>query len=135
MVMKKIRNQKYVCLLLAVIVMILGICLERVPANALFSCSKNTSVIRSDSTYKEVAVYQTETFKDREVLNSLKLAKREVRRNQERMTSAALCVFGADTLLSNYQSSQSAEEDRLYYETLCSFAILTYIHNQDGEKA
>ena len=132
--MEKIRNQKWVCLVLAVIVMIPGICLERVPANSLFSCTKNTSLIGTDDTYKNISVYRAENFNQREVLGSMRLARRDVRRNQVR-TAAVLYISNADILLQNFQSKQIVGEDRLYYETLCSLAILTYIHNQDGEKA
>lgn len=132
--MEKIRNQKWVCLVLAVIVMISGICLERVPANSLFSCTKNISIIGTDDTYKDISVYRAENFNQREVLGSMRLARRDVRRNQVR-TAAVLYISNADILLQNFQSKQIVGEDRLYYETLCSLAILTYIHNQDGEKA
>ena len=64
----------------------------------------------------------------------MRLARRDVRRNQVR-TAAVLYISNADILLQNFQSKQIVGEDRLYYETLCSLAILTYIHNQDGEKA
>lgn len=132
--MEKTRNQKWVCLILAVIVMISGICLERVPANALFSCTKNSAITRIDDTCKDLGVYRTETFNQREVLSSLRLARREIRRNQVR-AAAMLCISSADILPQNFQSKKLAGEDRLYYEILCSLAILTYIHNQDGEKA
>ncbi len=132
--MEKTRNQKWVCLILAVIVMISGICLERVPANALFSCTKNSAITRIEDSCKDLEVYRTESINQREVLSSLRLARREVRRNQVR-AAVVLSISSADILLRNFQSKQIVGEDRLYYETLCSLAILTYIHNQDGEKA
>ena len=135
LVMERIRNQKWACLLLAAIVMISGICLERVPANAYFSCTKNSSVTRADMIYKEISVYREETFNQREVLNSLRLARRDVRRSQTRVATETLCLSNADIIPQNYQSASMPGEDRLYYETSCSLAILTYIHNQDGEKA
>lgn len=132
--MEKTRNQKYACLLLAVIVMISGICLERVPADAFFSCTKNSTITRSDSTYKDLSLCRTETLNQREVLNSLCLAKREGRRGQAR-AAAALYFSNADILPHIFQSNQGKGEETQGYEILCSLVVLTYIHNQDGEKA
>ena len=82
MVMEKVRNQKYACLILAVIIMISGICLERVPADALFSCVQDSSIISTDSVCKEIPAYRTETFNQREVLNAIRVTGRDARRSQ-----------------------------------------------------
>lgn len=113
-------------------IMISGICPERVPADAFFSCSQNSSITGMDNIHNELSVCRTETFSQREVLNSLRLSKRESRRNQVGAT-AVLHSSGTDILPYIFQSNQRDED--ICYETLCSLAILTYIHNQDGEKA
>ena len=132
--MEKTRNQKYACLLLAVIVMISGICLERVPADAFFSCTENSAITRSDSTYKDLSVCRTETLNQREVLNSLRLARRDGRRGQTRVVTA-LFFSDADILPHIFQTTQKRRQENQDYEILCSLTVLTYIHNQDGEKA
>lgn len=133
-VMKKIRNQKWACLVLAVIVMISGICLERVPADAFFSCVKNTSFTGIDHTDKELSVYRAESLNQREVLNSLRVSRRDGRRSQTRVASV-FCSLNVDILPHIFHLNQRKGDDRYGYETWSSLAILTYIHNQDGEKA
>lgn len=120
---------------MAVIVVISGICLEKIPANALFSCTKGCSINGTDSIYKDLSVYRTESLSQREVLNSMRIAGRDARRSQVRITAAVLFLSIADILPRNFQSTRSVGEGRLCYEIMCSLAILTYIHNQDGEKA
>ena len=135
MVMEKVRNRKWACLILAVIVMISGICMERVPANAFFSCTKSSSITGMDSIYKDLTVYRTETLNQQEVIDSIRLTGRDARRSQVRATVSALYFSCADILPPYIQSAGITGKSGLCFDAMCSLAILTYIHNQDGEKA
>lgn len=134
--MGKERNQKWVCLLLVITVMISGICLEKIPTDSYFSCKQTNTIAKADGVLRDVSAYKTETLSQREVLSSLRSVKRELRRNQVR-TSALLgnCLSKEVFLPQIIQSNQAAEGDGIYCKTSCSAAILSYIHKQDGEKA
>lgn len=134
--MRKERNQKWICLFLVIAVMILGICLEKIPADSYFSCKQESTIAKADGVLRDISAYKTETLSQREVLSSLRSAKRELRRNQVR-TSALLGNYlsSEEFLPQIFQSKQAAGGDSIYCKTSCSAAILSYIHNQDGEKA
>ena len=136
LMMGKVRNHKWICLFLAIVIMISGICLEKIPADSFFSCSHSNTIAKSDGILRDVSAYKTETLSQREVLSSLRTAKRETRRNQVRTGfQTGFCVSYAEFLPQNFQSNQAAELDTRDCEGSSSVAILSYIHNQDGEKA
>lgn len=132
--MKKIRNHKLICIVMMIAIMISGICLNEIQANSYFSCKQESSITSPDNTLDEGSIYRTERLSQREVIRSI----RQVRTNTRRASSKAeselcFCSFDVDILPQKFHSI-SAIEERLYYETLRSIAILNYIHKQDGEK-
>lgn len=134
--MRKVRNQKWICLMLVIAVMISGICLEKIPANSYFSCQKASAIAKADSVLRDVSACRTESLSQREVLSSLRSAKGEAKRNQVRVSYlSGLCLSNAELLPQMFQSKQAAEEEGTYCKASCSAAILSYIHKQDGEKA
>lgn len=134
--MGKVRNQKWICLFLAIAVMISGICLEKIPTDSYFSYSQNSTLTKADKVLRDVSVCRMETLSQREVLSSFRTAKREIRRNQIRTgLQAGISTSYAQFLLKNFQLNHLAEVDRTNGEGSCSVAILSYIHKQDGEKA
>ncbi len=136
LIMRKGRNQKWICLLLVIVVMISGICLEKIPADSYFSCKQTSTIAKADSVLRDVSACRTETLSQREVLSSFRTAKRELRRNQVRtIYQSGLCLSNAEFLPQNFQTKQAAREDNINCKDSCSAAILSYIHNQDGEKA
>lgn len=135
LIMRKVRNQKWICLLMAITVMISGICLEKIPADSYFSCSQTNTITKADSVLRDESACRTETLSQREVLSSLRTVKRDQRRNQVRTYySSGMCLFNAEILPPIFQIKQAAKEE-VYCESSCIAAILSYIHNQDGEKA
>ena len=136
LMMGKVRNQKWICLCLAIAMMISGICLEKIPADSYFSYNQTSTITKSDRVRLDVSAYRTETLSQREVLSSLRTVKRELRRNQVRTYySSGMCLFNAEILPPIFQIKQLAEVEGIYGNTSYSVAILSYIHNQDGEKA
>lgn len=134
--MRKGRNQKWICLLLVIAVMISGICLEKITADSYFSCKQTSTIAKADSILKDVSACRIETLSQREVLSSFRMAKRELRRNQIRIIyQSGLCLSNAEFLPQNFQTKQEARENNINCKNSCSAAILSYIHNQDGEKA
>ena len=132
--MGKIRNHKWICIALMAAIMISGICLNGIQANSFFSCHKESSISAPDKLVEKGSVYRTEQLSEREVIRSI----RQVRNNSRRANSRTeqeieFCLFDVDILPHKFHSI-SATEERLYYENLCSVAILNYIHKQDGEK-
>ena len=134
--MKKVRNQKLICLLMVFAVMISGICLEKIPVNSYFSCIETSAIVKDYNVLRDVSAYRTETLSQREVLSSIRTVKRELRRNQVRISYlSGLFLSNAEFLPQNFQLKHLEEEDGIYCKTSCIGAILSYIHNQDGEKA
>lgn len=136
LMMRKVRNQKWICLFMAIAVMISGICLEKIPADSYFSCNHTGTIAKSDGILRDVSACRTESLSQREILGSLRTAKRETRRNQIKTGfQTGFCVSYAECLLQIFQLNQAVEMDGNNCESSCSAAILSYIHNQDGEKA
>lgn len=132
--MRKIRNHKTICIALMAAIMISGICLNGIQTNSFFLCHKESRISTSDNLIEEGSVYRTEQLSEREVIRSI----RQVRNYGRRANSGAeqeigFCLFDVDILPHKFHSI-SAIDERLYYENLCSVAILDYIHKQDGEK-
>ena len=135
LMMGKVRNQKWICLCLAIAMMISGICLEKIPADSYFSCSQTSMITKADSVLRDVSACKTETLSQREVLSSLRTVKGKSRRNLVRTYySLGMCLFNAESLPPIFQIKQAAKVE-IYGESSCMVAILSYIHNQDGEKA
>ena len=134
--MRRNRNHKWVCLFLAMMILISGMCLEKIPADSYFSCKQTNAITKTDGIIHDVSAYRTETLSQREVLSSLKTAKRDLRRTQIRANNLSrLCIFSEELFSKNFQTKLVAEEDGIFCKETCSVAILSYIHNQDGEKA
>jgi len=132
--MGKIRNHKLICIALMAAIMISGICLNGIQANSFFSCHKESSISAPDKLVEKGSVYRTEQLSEREVIRSI----RQIRNNSRRANSRTeqeieFCLFNVEILPHKFHSI-SATEENLYYENLCSVAILNYIHKQDGEK-
>ena len=134
--MRKGRNQKWICLILVIIVMISGICLEKIPANAYFSCKHTNTIAKADGILQEMSAYRLETLSQREVISSIRTAKRESRRTEIRLNHLlGFSLSDKKVLLQNFHSKKIGEEYGIFAKPSCSTAILSYIHNQDGEKA
>lgn len=132
--MEKIRNHKLMSVMLAIVIMISGICLNEIQANSYFSCKQESHISSPDNTIDEGSVYRTERLSQREVISSIRQVRLNTRRaNSKTENEIGFCPFDVDILPQRFHSI-SAVEERLYYETLCSIAILNYIHEQDGEK-
>ena len=132
--MGKIRNHKLICIVLTVAIMISGSCLNGIQANSYFSCNKASRISSPDNTIAEGFVYRTEQLSEREVISSIRqvrtYSRRAISRAEQEIDSVS---FEADILPQKFHSVTVVEE-RLYYDNLCSVAILNYIHKQDGEK-
>ena len=134
--MRRIRNQKCICLLLAIAIMISGMCSVKIPADSFFSCNQPNTIAKAERTFKNISACRTETLSQREVLSSLRGIKREYRKNQVRTYNlSGYSLSDMEIFPNNFQSKQFAEEDGDFCNASCSAAILSYIHNQDGEKA
>lgn len=133
--MKNGRNHRFICLLLAVTIMISGICLDKIPANSFFSCKKTGAITIPNRQMKSVSAYKTEKLNQQEVLSSIHQIKKDSGPNTNSVQSVrAGNLLKLDGLAQDCRTYISAKENRLYYETLCSITILEYIHRQDGEK-
>lgn len=121
-------------MIIAVAIMVSGICLNEIQTNAYFSCKQDCKISVPENTIGENCVYRTESLSQREVIGSIRQVRVSSRRANSK-TDTELCFhsFDVDILPQRFHSI-SAIEERLYYETLYSIVILNYIHNQDGEK-
>lgn len=132
--MRKIRNHKLICIVLTVAIMISGICLNGMQANSFFSCHKESSISAPDRLIEKGSIYRTEKLSEREVISSIRQVRTYSRRTNSRTEQEIAPVSLIADILPQKFHSITAVEERLYYETLCSVAILNYIHKQDGEK-
>lgn len=130
--MRNGRNHRIMCLMLAIAIMISGICLDKLPANSFFSCKKTSMITVASRQMKSVSAYKTEKLSQREVLSSINQVNKDG--NQNTTATEEIDFLNPDNLAQDYRVYISAKENRLYYETLCSITILDYIHRQDGEK-
>lgn len=134
--MGKGRNHKWICFFVVIAVMISGICLEKIPADSYFSCKQTNTIAKVDGVLRDVSAYKTETLSQREVLSSLRISKRELRRNQVKTNyQSRISLSDAEFLPQNFQTKQKAEEKVISCKASSVSKILYYIHNQDGEKA
>ena len=69
--MKKIRNHRAICILLAIAIMISGICLGEIQASSYSSCKQESSINTRDSIMQKNSVYRTEKLNQREVISSI----------------------------------------------------------------
>lgn len=109
--------------------------MERIPADSQFSCNQINTIVKEDSTYRDMSVCRIENLIQRESIISSKPAKRIGRQNQIR----SRILFGnavSDTksVLPHFFSNQIIENESLYGTDSYFKEILSYIHNQDGEK-
>lgn len=133
--MKKIRSHKLICMLLTIMIMISGICLEQIQASSCFSCKQEVNITKSDSTIREISVYENAQLNQREVIRSIQQVRAIGRRlNSRSEYETELCLFNVEALPQKFHFI-SAGEECSFSEHLCSVAILNYIHKQDGEKA
>ena len=133
--MKRVRSHNIIYLIIISVIMISGICQEKIPAGSYFSCKEEKVLQVYGNDFESVSACKTETLSQKEVLFSIRLAKRQEERNNIRERHMFMpLISGAYSLPQNFHFYLSAKENRLYYEMLYSIAILNYIHNQDGEK-
>ena len=133
--MGKVRNHKTICALLAIAIMISGICLGEIQASSYFSCKQESTINTADSIKGEDSVYRNEQLSQREVISSIRQVRNVTRRiNSRSEYEIELCPFNVE-ILPQKSHFLAAVEEGSYLEHSCSFAILNYIHKQDGEKA
>jgi len=133
--MKKVRNHKLICMILTIMIMISGICLGELQASSSFSCKQESSIKAADSVIQKESVYRTEKLNQREVISSIRQVRNITRRIHSRSEyETELCLFDVE-ILPQKSPFLTAAEEGAYLEHSCSFAILNYIHKQDGEKA
>ena len=132
--MRKIRNHKLICFILAITIVISGVCLSEIQANSYFSCKQESSISTPDSSIRNVSAYRTERLSQREVVSTIRQVRNLTRRANSRTEFRIdICLSVVDILPQNSQYFAALEES-FHYETLCFAAILNYIHEQDGEK-
>ena len=133
--MKKVRSHKLICMVLTIMIMISGICLGEIQASSSFSCKQVSSIKAADSAIQKESVYRTEQLNQKEVISSIRQVRNFTRRIHSRSEyEIELCLFDVE-ILPQKSLFIAAVQEGANLENSCSFAILNYIHKQDGEKA
>lgn len=133
--MGKVRNHKIICALLTIAIMISGICLGEIQASSYFSCKQESAINTADSIKGEDSVYRNERLSQREVISSIRQVRTIARRiNSRAENETELCPVNVEVLPQKIHTTW-AMDDGYNWEHLCKIAIITYIHEQDGEKA
>lgn len=130
-----LKNKQWICNLIALIILLIGMCIDEVKADSIFSYPQSsviTGVETIGEVLSEVAIEPTELLCTRNAISSSQIAAQitNVRRTIK-LSMVFLCVAVFSLLLSNfYTVERIASFPRLSVRT----AVLRFIHNTDGKK-
>lgn len=129
------RNQKILSYVLAILMLISGMCLGNVKADSFFASSSDSKkVCLSDTINEELAYVEscTEEMLGHQSVANVVSAISNLRLKTENGESLAfLCV---DILVPNTIYFYVTEDTVFSPEKHCKTVTLNYIHNQDGKK-
>lgn len=130
-----LKNKQWICNLIALIILISGMCIDEVKADSVFLCPEivaEESIGLTGEVLSEVDVEPTEILCTRNSITSSQIAAQITNsRRVIKLSMVFLCIAVFSLLLSNfYAAERAAEFPRLSTRT----AVLNYIHNTDGKK-
>ncbi len=133
----KTKYNAIICYILAVVMLLSGMCLENVEADSSFALTQTAqtaSMIRSLD--YEVLCNESCTIKMlgiRDTVYALNASRRTNYRTDIRVR-ASVILFCVDKYTQNFSSFHAAVNAIQFPELYSKTAVLNYIHNQDGKK-
>lgn len=129
------KNKQWICNLIALIILLTGMCVDEVKADSTFSCPQTAVITRletADAVLTDVDVEPIELLCTRDSITSSQIAAQITNgRRTIKLSMIFLCVVVFSLLLSNFYAAERVPEfPRLSART----AVLNYIHNTDGKK-
>lgn len=131
----KMRYNKMLCVIIAMFILVSGMCLEIPQADSFFACmddSPTTSCIsESKGIHSQYQLSSRETIGVRSTAFISSTSKRPVLRTVLRVS---VIMFLAEIFLLKASNLQRVAETAQAPETHYVTALLNYIHRQDGKK-
>ena len=129
------KNKQWICNLIALIILLTGMCVDEVKADSVFACPQTallTSLETVDVVLTDVDVEPTELLCTRNSITSSQIAAQITNiRRTIKLSMLFLCVAVFALQLSNFYAVEHvASFPRLSVRT----AVLKFIHNTDGKK-
>lgn len=129
------RNKQWICNLIALIILITGMCVDEVKAYSVFLCPQSTVAVGVeviDTVLTEVDMEPTQLLCTRNSITSSQVAAQITNvRRAVKLSMVFLCVAVFSLLLSNFYT---AERIALFPRLSERAAVIYYIHNMDGKK-
>lgn len=129
------KQNNIICLLLTAIMLLSGMCYEKVHADSLFSyeslADNTSSMDSSDSLADNTVLLLGELFSQRNVITSI----RHTRQTDERTGPRTDLYLSFVDALPHYSIFYSMAADvELYSEARSNTVIINFIHHKDGKK-
>jgi len=130
-----LRNKQWICNLIALFILISGMCFDEVKADSIFlrpQSAMSTGVEMAGEVLSEVAVETPELLCTRNTISSSQIVAQITNsRRVIKLSTIFLCVVIFALLLSNFYATERVEE---FTKFSMRTAVLNYIHNADGKK-
>lgn len=129
------KNKQWICNLIALVVLLTGMCVDEVMADSVFLCPQTAGsaiVELADAVITDVDMESTEILCTRNSITSGQIVAQITNtRRTIKLSMVFLCVAVFSMLLSNfYTAERIVEIPQLSART----AVLKFIHNADGKK-
>lgn len=135
--MNQQKQKKSLCFLLIICMLFLGMCIETIQADSFFSYESSahaaSALLSGERTTLTTQEYPAENIAKDECFTDLyQVIRRSFGHHNKGIALSLLCV---DTLPQIFPFIQTSSDCELTAESSSRTVIVTYIHNQDGQKA
>ena len=130
------KNKQWMYNLIALIILLTGMCVDEVKADSVFLCPKATAVVvgleTAEAVISDVDIEPTQLLCTRNSITSSQIAAQitSIRRTVK-LSMIFLCVAVFSLLLANFYT---VERIALFPRLSERTAVICYIHNTDGKK-
>lgn len=129
------KNKQWICNLIALIILLTGMCTCEVKADPVFVCPQTaviTGTEAADSVLTEVGVEPTELLCTRNATTSSQIVAQITNSKRTiKLSMVFLCVSIFSFLYSNFYAVEGVVE---YLQPGARTVVVNYIHNTDGKK-
>ena len=134
-----IKNKKWICIFIAIVILISGMWVDEVKADSIFSSSKLTELsyelsdnYSGHTVLSDVEIEPTQILCTRNTISSRQIIAQIINNKKViKLSMIFLCIAVFALLLSNFYMAERMIE----YPKLCMrTVVLSYIHNTDGKK-
>lgn len=131
----KIRYNKILCVIIALFIMVSGMCPEIPQAGSFFTCLDNSSTTSfTEGDANPLSQYQLSGRENLGFRNAAFISGTVKRPVPRMVLRISLLLYLAESLLVRLSNLQRTVETAQAPETHYATALLNYIHRQDGKK-